>query len=485
MKQKINRFLLILSVTVSAVIAGYMLWQRFCYLHMGFLYDELYSMATSNPQDSLSFVWNEMLLKDINPPLYNVLLYFWNSLVGLSVGKMRFFSALAGGLTVIISYFYAPAGWPRLKKFIFTALTAGCGVLAVFSIYIRSYAWAILSVCLFTLSALRILDCLAKHEYPAKNLWAVFFISGLAGAYLHFFSAGLFFITALILFLYACYYKTARKTVFWGTAAAFLLWLPWLAVTYSIMAAPTGMWWYATPWARATWEILQYLLGRPPVLAGLLIGTVLAAVSLVHTYRARLLKHADIILPAGQIFLLVGVVAVVSLKYNLWMERYFAVLMPSILLLLAGFIYHLYERHALFIVLLPALMTAWGYHYMQMDFRYIREFTGLKDAFAFAVNEMGAQTLLIDTAKTGYTDAAFQRMMAYYIPSGSGLQIKKLDKHTARQAAQSPKTPVLIPLCTQVHLIEASLAYGVEEDREPYVFGNDICLMTVHPVAEP
>ena len=167
------------------------------------------------------------------------------------------------------------------------------------------------------------------------------------------------------------------------------------------------------------------------------------------------------------------------------MERDFAVLMPSILLLLAGFIYHLYERHALFIVLLPALMTAWGYHYMQMDFRYIREFTGLKDAFAFAVNEMGAKTLLIDTAKTGYTDAAFQRMMAYYIPSGSGLQIKKLDKHTARQAAQSPKTPVLIPLCTQVHLIEASLAYGVEEDREPYVFGNDICLMTVHPVAEP
>ena len=483
MKQKINRFFLIFSVSVSAVATLYMLYQRFCYLQMGLLYDELYSMASSNPQYPFSFIWHQMMLQDINPPLYNTMLYLWNSLVGMSVSKMRLFSALAGALAIAVSYLYAPPKWPGLKKFIFAALTACSAALAVFSIYVRSYAWAILSVYVFTLAALRIAECLNKHQYPAKTLWTVFFVSGLVGAYLHFFSAALFFITALLLFIYACCYKTARKTVFWGTAAAFALWMPWLAVTYRIMAAPTGIWYYDAPWPRATWEILQYLLGSSTVLVWIFSCGILAAVSFVYTYRSKLLQQVDLILSAGQILLLVSVVAAVSFKYNLWMVRYFSILLPSILLLLTGLLYHLYERHRPFILLLPALLLAWGYQYMKMDFKHIREFTGLKDAFHFAVTEMKADTLLIDTTQTGYTEVAFLRMMEYYIPPHSGLEIKPLNNQTVREALQEPKAPVLIPLCTQIHLIETSLKYGLQKDQNPYIFGQDVCLLTVHRLA--
>ena len=484
-KSRIYRMLTILSVCLASIGALYMLGRRLTDLHMGFLYDEMYTLATAHPGHPFPFLWREMLLKDVNPPLYNVLLYGWNHLAQPSVVWVRLFSLLAGLLTLAVSFWGAPKDWPPLKKFTLLALTATSNALAISSFYVRSYAWAILTVFIFTLVALRLARQLAGGQFPAKKLWAVFFISGLAGSYLHFFAAGLFFITALILFGYACRYRTARKTVFWGTAATFALWTPWLAVTYHIMAAPTGMWWYATPWARASWEILQYLLGAPAVIAWILMLGILAVVSLVHTYRSRLFAQVDFALPLGQLLLLLGVVAVISLKYNLWMDRYFTLALPCILILLTELIYHLYQRHHLFVVLVPLLALAWAWQYIPQQFAYIREYEGLKNAFSFVTRELKADTVVVDMDKTGYSEAAFRTMLAYFVPAGATLRLERLTPQTAARAAQTPKLPVLIPLCTQMHMMETSLTHNIEEDQPPFIFDNDVCVMTVHPLAEP
>lgn len=480
-----HRLLVLVTVALTSLAVLYMLWRRLTDLHMGFLYDEMYTLATANPENSLSFIWREILLKDINPPLYNLMLYAWNHLAQPSGWWMRVFSLLAGIATLLISCLGTPADWPRLKKMTLFALTATANALAISAFYIRSYAWAILTVYIFTLAALRIARHMAQRQFPSKKLWTAFFLAGLAGSYIHFFAAGLFFITALILFIYACCYKTARKTVFWGTAAAFALWTPWLAVTYHIMAAPTGMWWYVLPWAQASWEILQYLLGSPAVIAWILMLGILALVSIVHIYRGKVAAQIDFMLPLGQLLLLTGVVALISLKYNLWMDRYFSVALPCILLLLTELMYHLYQRHRLFVVLLAALPLAWAWQYIPQNFNYVREYEGLKNAFAFVINELKADTVVVDMDKTGYTEAAFNGMMSYYVPPEASLKILRLTPQTAARAAQEPKLPLLIPLCTQMHMLETTLAYRIEEDQPPFIFDNDICLITIHPVPEP
>ena len=113
---RIHRLLVLVTVALTSLAVLYMLWRRLTDLHMGFLYDEMYTLATANPENSLSFIWREILLKDINPPLYNLMLYAWNHLAQPSGWWMRVFSLLAGIATLLISCLGTPADWPRLKK---------------------------------------------------------------------------------------------------------------------------------------------------------------------------------------------------------------------------------------------------------------------------------------------------------------------------------------------------------------------------------
>ena len=136
-------------------------------------------------------------------------------------------------------------------------------------------------------------------------------------------------------------------------------------------------------------------------------------------------------------------------------------------------------------VLLAALPLAWAWQYIPQNFNYVREYEGLKNAFAFVINELKADTVVVDMDKTGYTEAAFNGMMSYYVPPGASLKILRLTPQTAARAAQEPKLPLLIPLCTQMHMLETTLAYRIEEDQPPFIFDNDICLITIHPVPEP
>ena len=47
--KKIHKIITVVSLAVSGVLASYMFCQRFALLHLGLLYDELYSMATAFP----------------------------------------------------------------------------------------------------------------------------------------------------------------------------------------------------------------------------------------------------------------------------------------------------------------------------------------------------------------------------------------------------------------------------------------------------
>ncbi len=481
MRQKLNHIIFSVSLIISAVLGVYLFFQRFAHLSSGFSYDELYSLATALPSVPFSYIWSEILIKDVNLPLYNILLYGWNHLFPLEPFYMRLFNTLASAAAVPLVWFLAPKSWPKYPRFTLTALTAGSFLLIAFGVNIRAYSWALLAAFAFTLLALRIIDALAQHKHPAKRLWIGFFITGLLGSYMHYFCSAIFFIAALVVFLYACAYKTGRKTAFWGTALIFALWVPWVINTYKIMAAPTGSWWFVAPLARSTWDVISFLTGGAAMAGFWLVFFIVAAVSLIHEKRARIFSCAAIILPLAQIILLVATVFVVSLKYNLWLDRYFLLSVPPFLILITQCLAHLQHRHAILVILLPFILVVWTRQYWNLDYLKNPEYTGMKEAFHFVTHTLKADTVLVDVDKTGYPEAALPLMFNYYAPKNHSLKILPLTQQNLPLAFTYPKAPVLLPLCSRIHLIYANLDYNMEEDREPYIFGKDVCVTTIHP----
>ena len=432
---------------VCGVVAVYMFWQRFEYLSNPLTYDELYSVITASPKLSFSFVWNEILLQELNLPLFNVLLFGWVRIFPYTLFSMHLFSALLGGMAVVVAFFAAPKQWNFLKKWIFVTLLSSSFMAVWYGVIIRSYSLSILCTATFTLLALRIIYSLSEHQAPSKKLWLSFFVVGLLGAYSHYFCSGVFFITALVVFLYACYYKQSRAWAFWGTAAVFAIWAAWLVAIYPILTRPAGTWWVnRKSFVSASWEIISFLCGTRAIFTGILFGSVIALVSLISTYRKSFLKQFDIVLPLAQLVLLCAVVAVISCKYTLWLDRYFLAVIPSLLLLLAGFLYHLYERHAILLVLWPILSVCWAQFWLNNCIKE-EEFTGLNKAFSYLINERKTDKVFVVVNHAGYPAAAVMPMLEYHVPEGKKLEIIPMTKENAHEAHEAtPKIPVLMPL---------------------------------------
>lgn len=462
-----------------------MLGMRFAFLSNGLSHDELYSAATASPHLSFGFIWKEMLLRDVNLPLFNVLLFGWNRVFPFTPGWMRLFPAVTGALAVAAAWFLAPAYWSRLKKYIFFTLMSGSFILVAYGRILRTYSLSILFATVFSLLALRFIYQFEQGKNPPVTHWILFFSAGLLGAYSHYFCSALFFITALVTFLYACFYKEGRAWAFWGTAATFFLWSPWLLHTLLMMGSPGGSWWFQTPFFKATFDIFVFLFGPQTLFVALLYGSVLAVVSIVFTHKKKLLKQADFVLPLAQILLLLGVVAVVSLKFNLWLERYFLPIMVSLLLLFAEFLEHLRKQHWVLLALWPLLLGAWVRFFGTLEYLTWPEYTGLHEAFVWLTQTEKADKLLVDLAKTGYPRAALWEMFSFYIPKGYKLELIELTpKNVSLSWQTNPKTYILLPLCSHVHLLETSVKTFSEEDGAPLLFRGDTCLYTAHPIAK-
>lgn len=489
--KKVWEILFLMVIVSSAMMGGYMFVSRFLHLTNGFQYDELYSIATATPSVSWSVVWHEMLLCDVNLPLFNILFRGWNYIFPISPVYSHLFSALLGALAVVASVLLAPKNWPKLKTFILTVLMSGSFILTAYGTNVRAYSLSVLLATCFTLIALRFIEHFEQaRAIPAKQ-WICFFLIGFLGSYSHYFCAVSFFIAALVLFLYACYYRQGRAWSFFGTAVVFFLWLPWVIHALSLMggivpgAEGAGDWWYQSPVILATWEVLIFLFGPAWILYGLLVLAVAGGVSLKGSYGKKIFQLADIILPLAQIVLLCGVLTVVGVRFNLWMDRYFLPFLPSVFILLTSVLYHLYSRHKLFIVLLPVLLFGWLHTYWNMEYIWAREYTGLQDAFTYLTRRGGPEKVLVDRSHMGYSAKALDVMLDYYVPKDSKLQLITLNEENKSLVWTSqPRIPVLMMLCSQVDLMKTIVWLHIDE-KSLKTFGRDTCVVKSTVFQEP
>ena len=144
--------------------------------------------------------------------------------------------------------------------------------------------------------------------------------------------------------------------------------------------------------------------------------------------------------------------------------------------------HHLRQRHIVLLILWPVLLSSWVWMFHQMVHLHWPEYTGLQAAFTYLTKTHPVDKVLVDMERTGYPSEALQRMLAFYIPEDSNLQMIPFTAETAPLGWQTnPKIPVLIPLCSQLHLIHTAGQTRTEPDDEPQLFGHDTCLYTVHP----
>ena len=161
----------IVCCVICGALALYMLLQRFGYLSNSLQFDELYSAITASPRFSFSYVWHEMLLKDVNLPLFNIVLFIWNRIFPYTVFWMRLLSVLLSVATVVAAWLLAPKYWDFLKRWIFVTLISGSFVLVLYGGIIRSYSLSIFCSTVFTLLALRMIHQVSEHQSPSKRSW--------------------------------------------------------------------------------------------------------------------------------------------------------------------------------------------------------------------------------------------------------------------------------------------------------------------------
>ncbi|MBR4355825.1 MAG: hypothetical protein IKP96_04600 [Elusimicrobiaceae bacterium] len=471
-------------VVCAAVLSVYMLVMRFAHLSNGLQYDELYSAVTASPKFSFIYTFKNMLLYDINLPLFNFMLWCWNRIFPFTSFWMHLFSSLFAAGAVVAAWVCAPKYWSNLKKWIFVSLMACSFVLVVYAFIVRAYSFSVLATTVFSLYALRFIHQFSEGKAPSKKDWLIFFTVGLLGAYSHYFCTAEFFITALVVFLYACYYKIGRAWAFWGTAVVFALLSGWLIyVINGLMHTDSSAWWYTIPKTKATYEIIIFLFGSQQLFAFVLYGLVVALVSFGFTYKKEFFKQADMVLPLAQIGLLLGVVALISLRYNLWMDRYFLPAMPALLLLLAQCFEHLRQRHGVLLVLWPILLVCWVKAYWGQEHLHWPEYTGLHDAFVHLIEYRKADKVLVAYERSGYPEAALIPMFEFYVPEDKKIEFIPFTEQTAPMAwSTDPKLPILMPICSQMHLIHTSLHTHTEEDGMPNLFLHDVCVYTAHPI---
>lgn len=185
---------------------------------------------------------------DIHPPLYYLLLRGWRELVGASEFSLRAFSALAGVLTVAMTFTLGQAVTsPRSPVISLAAalLAAANPALVYYSQEARMYSLLALLATLSTLLLIRWLQAV-RNGHPAAALAIAYVLCAAAGVYTHYFfpavllAHNLLVLLQLIWSMYLArhdaaatdtqHHPPAPLLLSWLTimAAILLLYLPWL-----------------------------------------------------------------------------------------------------------------------------------------------------------------------------------------------------------------------------------------------------------------
>lgn len=248
--------------------------------HGNVWFDESYSVAIA--RHSFADIWS-IGANDVHPVLFYWCLHALYLVFGTNLVVYRLFTvagvvALAAlGLTHLRRDF----GWRAGVLFTFFVLFTP--YFAIEGTQVRMYSWAAFSVMACFLYAYRIFGAVRKRNPDGsrrselvwrgarvpRHWWALFFLSSLASAYLHYFAAmAAFVINALLMLYLLIRVRTCGRhlAVFaCGAVAQVLLYAPWLAEVARQMAVVGDAYWATYSFPLTFIELGTYLFLTAPV----------------------------------------------------------------------------------------------------------------------------------------------------------------------------------------------------------------------------
>jgi len=324
----------------------------------------------SNPDKTIKDVTAGLLRNDTHPPFYFWVMFYWLRCFGESVFSVRFFSLLAGILSIPLAYLLSRYLFNEGAA-IFTALFVSISAFCVrYSQEGRSYS---LAMSLALLSCLLVLK-LEKDNRGGGNIFWLAFVNAL-GILTHYFYA----LIVISQFIYCTFAHRKNSAALDKFYLAFLLSLLLLSPWY-ILVAINGYQFYLVEWAFGypgfSDRIYGVLLGigryiilpqdyRAPAAhlfllaaAFLLLGLVFTALrEAVRNYRRSLMFCLTMFLvPLGGMFLVDLIQHGILLKQ----ERFWAFTLPGLMSLIGYCLYCHFLKNRLFIYCLIAAMLVFS-----------------------------------------------------------------------------------------------------------------------------
>ena len=444
----------------ALIISGIFL--RFSFLFIAFEYDELFTVITVDPALALGWIVKNWLMIDVHPPLYNVLLYWYNQLYYCTAEWWIRIPSLCFSLAAVwASWRMFPSGLGKGARWTFVGLTACSFQLIHFAPQARSYSLLLLLSVLQMFASLDIWRSVQKDINVPWRKWAFWSVWSVLLCYTHYFGVAVFCASSIMLLGQ----RFVLKRRFWGlffcslgTFGCACLWLIPNFISNWSQKRFSGEWW------AAEYRLTEGIFYTAEFLFSsyfIYILVCLACLASVAADFRRVVHKKDYGLLSEKVFLF-GVISIVvltillmSLKLYLMVPRFFIVLFPYVYLFVSLCLGQYVEKSLLVRAVLVGI-CAWNvFSFESYALQRYREMPDNAKEFAVHFLTQHKERELFVFVMEGLPREALQAMFSYYIQTYYGrrdISVRVLNTvdegEIPRLLTAHPGTVIWLPNCS-------------------------------------
>lgn len=254
--------------------------------HNNIWFDEAYSVAIS--RHSFADIW-KIGGNDVHPILYYWLLKLV-SFISDEIMVLRIFSVIPIAILGILGYTHIRKDFGEKTGLIFSVLTYFLPTMAVYASEIRMYSWAILSVTILAIYALRL-----TKEDSIKN-WIIFFLSSIFSIYIHYYglmAAGLINVFLLIYLIKQKRKSSIIKILSFGLVQL-IAYIPWIMYLMLQLKNVSGGFWIGFTFPDTLIELTSFQFFGTLNRNFAFILSIIVYAYLVYIYRKEKKKNTDL-----------------------------------------------------------------------------------------------------------------------------------------------------------------------------------------------
>ena len=481
------------AAMVGLIIIGILL--RFVFLFIAFEYDELFTVITVNPVLPLYDIIQNWLLIDVHPPLYNILLYFYNCIYYIQAEWwIRLPSLGCALLSVWVSWRLFPRGLGSSARWIFVGLFACSLQLLIFAPQARSYSLLVLLALLHMLASLNIWRRIWNNELIPLSVWLAWSVTGLLLGYTHYFGVAVFCAGSILLGAGLCWRKKKPTAFLLCFAVVFGLICLWMIPNFISnweQQRFAGNWWAAEyEWTDGVFQLARFIFGNYSIYL-FICGVCLCSLVWDARKAARCQKVpflAEKVFLFGVISLVVLTVFVLSLKIYLIVPRFYLVLFPYIYLFVALSAARLVSRSLLARGML-VLICGWNVcafgHLAALRYAHMPD--NAKEYSAYFLKYHPGKELFVFVLD-GLPVPAMQPMFSYYIQEYYGrkdIPVTVLNSFSVQSMKkllrEHPQAVIWLPNCDLDKIKRLQSWTGIAWKREKDIGYH--CELTASPAA--